>query len=60
MYFLLLPFSNLSIHFRTIEAVKRGEELTIHYRMDMEGSPDWYQDEWDRHGLRLVRDKEIN
>ena len=34
----------------TIEGVKAGEELTIHYIMDMEDAPDWYMDCWNLHG----------
>ena len=33
----------------TIELVKVGEELTVHYMMDMENAPDWYLDAWDKH-----------
>jgi len=32
-----------------IEEVKAGEELTIHYMMDMEDAPEWYMDCWDTH-----------
>lgn len=33
----------------TIEEVKAGEELTIHYMMDMEDAPEWYMECWDLH-----------
>jgi len=33
----------------TIEMVKSGEELTVHYMMDMENAPDWYLEAWDKH-----------
>lgn len=33
----------------TIEMVKAGEELTVHYMMDMENAPDWYLEAWDKH-----------
>ena len=32
----------------TTELVKVGEELTVHYMMDMENAPDWYLDAWDK------------
>ena len=32
-----------------IEEVKAGEELTIHYMMDMADAPEWYMDCWDTH-----------
>lgn len=35
----------------TIEPVVAGEELTIHYMMDMEDAPDWYKDAWDQHSV---------
>jgi len=34
---------------RTLEEVRSGEELTIHYMMDMEEAPEWYQLCWDKH-----------
>jgi len=37
---------------RTLQPIKAGSELTIHYCMDMESSPEWYMDEWERHGIR--------
>jgi len=33
----------------TLEEVRKGEELTIHYMMDMEDAPEWYMDCWDLH-----------
>ena len=33
----------------TIEEVKAGEELTIHYMMDMEDAPEWHMECWDVH-----------
>lgn len=33
---------------RTLEEVEAGTELTIHYMMDMEEAPDWYQQAWDQ------------
>ena len=29
--------------------VKAGEELTVHYMMDMEDAPDWYMEAWDKY-----------
>ena len=34
---------------KTLEAVEAGEELTIHYMMDMEDAPEWYQQSWGKH-----------
>jgi len=34
---------------RTLEAVEAGEELTVHYMMDMEDAPEWYQLCWGKH-----------
>ena len=31
----------------TIEMIAAGEELTIHYMMDMESAPEWYKQAWD-------------
>ena len=42
-----LSFSTFSVS--TIEMVKSGEELTVHYMMDMENAPDWYLEAWDKH-----------
>ena len=33
----------------TLEMVKAGEELTVHYMMDMEDAPDWYMEAWDKY-----------
>ena len=33
----------------TTEEVKAGEELTVHYMMDMEDAPEWYMQCWDVH-----------
>ena len=33
---------------RTLEDVEAGTELTIHYMMDMEEAPEWYQQSWDQ------------
>ena len=33
----------------TIEDIKAGDELTVHYMMDMEDAPDWYKDAWDKY-----------
>lgn len=30
----------------TLEAIKEGEELTVHYQMNMEGAPEWYLQCW--------------
>ena len=32
----------------TIENVSVGDELTIHYMMDMESAPEWYLNAWDK------------
>ena len=42
-----ISFSTFSVS--TIEMVKSGEELTVHYMMDMENAPDWYLEAWDKH-----------
>lgn len=44
---IFLPHHLFSVS--TIEVVKVGEELTVHYMMDMENAPDWYLDAWDKH-----------
>ena len=28
------------------QKVKKGEELFVHYGMDMEEAPDWYLESW--------------
>jgi hypothetical protein len=33
----------------TIKQVNAGEELTVHYMMDMEDAPEWYMECWDLH-----------
>jgi len=33
----------------TLAEVRKEEELTIHYMMDMEDAPEWYLDCWDVH-----------
>ena len=33
---------NIKNEFRTIEPIKAGTELKIHYDMDMEFAPEWY------------------
>ena len=43
----MYKFSTFSVS--TIEMVKSGEELTVHYMMDMENAPDWYLEAWDKH-----------
>lgn len=48
------PVHGLVPAIRTLKSVKAGEELTIHYMMDMEGAADWYKTEWEKHSLRLV------
>jgi len=35
----------------TIQQVNVGEELTIHYMIDMENAPDWYMESWDVHSI---------
>ena len=42
-------FKSFYFSVSTIEMVKAGEELTVHYMMDMETAPDWYLDAWDKH-----------
>jgi len=43
------PVHGLVPAVRTMVAVSAGEELTIHYQLDMERAPDWYADEWEKH-----------
>ena len=38
--------------------VKVGEELTVHYMMDMENAPDWYLDAWDKHSAQNIEVEE--
>ena len=38
--------------------VKVGEELTVHYMMDMETAPDWYLDAWDKHSAQNIEEEE--
>ena len=38
--------------------VKVGEELTVHYMMDMENAPDWYLDAWDKHSAQNIEEEE--
>merc|ERR1711892_176704 len=38
----------------TMEGVKEGEELTIHYSIDMENAPEWYLECWDNHSNILL------
>ena len=34
----------------SLDWVRAGAELTVHYLMDMETAPDWYMEAWARHG----------
>ena len=34
----------------SLDWVRAGAELTVHYLMDMETAPDWYMEDWASHG----------
>jgi len=35
----------------TLEPIKEGEELTVHYQMNMEGAPEWYLQCWEEQSV---------
>jgi len=37
----------------TLDAIKEGEELTVHYQMDMEDAPDWYLQCWEEESTKI-------
>ena len=36
----------------TLQDVRQGEELTIHYTMDMEEASEWYLEAWEKFSIK--------
>ena len=46
--------NNHSMYFSviTLQDVRQGEELTIHYMMDMEDASEWYLEAWEKFSIK--------